>query len=96
MKYQFLVNVICLAPIEHHQLYTHHHATKVIKVTKVHHQIHGFNYDGVFKLEMNRAFSMVLYFFEHFCTHLYGLIHFPPNLVHMKDSALQNQNVCND
>jgi hypothetical protein len=66
MKYQFLVNVICLAPIEHHQLYTHHHARKVIKVTMAHHQTHGFNYNDVFKLEINRAFSMVWYFFEHF------------------------------
>jgi hypothetical protein len=96
MKYQFLVNVLCFAPIEHHQLYTYHHATKVIKATKAHHQTHGFNYNGVFKLEMNRGFSMVLYFFDHFWTHVYGLIHFPPNFVHIKDSALQNKNVCND
>jgi hypothetical protein len=47
MKDQFVADVIHLT-IEHRQMYTHHHTTKVAKVViTTYYQVHGFNDDGL-------------------------------------------------
>jgi hypothetical protein len=47
MKDQFMADVIRLT-IEHRQMYTRHHTTKVAKVVETtYYQVHGFNDDGL-------------------------------------------------
>jgi len=47
MKDQFVADLIHLT-IEHRQMYTHHHTTKVAKVViATYYQVHGFNDDGL-------------------------------------------------
>lgn len=42
MKDHFVFDAVCFI-IKHHQMYTHHHITRVEKTVENYHQAHGFN-----------------------------------------------------
>jgi hypothetical protein len=75
MKEQFVTDVVCLT-IEHHQLYTHQHATKIVKAKLIIKPVMAL-ITTMLELKMSRTFFAFWYFFKLFWTWVHSRLGYP-------------------